>query len=94
LIDLPLVTQERGSDPEAVTRVLTRLYLHELGHVAMHLDHIFGAKDFFAGMGETASAGMEAEAWQFAGTTLGLALGDYAKRCREEGSPDLAWQYT
>jgi len=72
--------------------VVTGLLLHEIGHVALHwkaLEPKTRDVDFVS----AATARHEFEAWLFAGTILGFALGEIAQHVVECKTIDNAWNY-
>jgi hypothetical protein len=73
-------------------KIFTRLLLHEVGHVVFHW------KDLRPGIprGDAApllgaTVEQEEEAWWFASSIVGLAVGDQARRLRAGGANDAAW---
>lgn len=90
LIDLGYVTQE-VSAPER-NKVLTRILLHEIGHVALQWDAL---DPNVADQASASTSEHEEQAWVFCGAILGLALGFLADGARRERPPtnDPTWRF-
>lgn len=90
LIDIPHIKGLRNWPDHATDLLLTRIFLHELGHIVQHRDHMFRNG---LGKADNCLAEHEEYAWNFAASVVGLALGDYAKKCKESNQPDKAWLF-
>ena len=76
------------------SRAMTRLFLHELGHFVLHRDRLGNLEksDVPTPM-LPAVAEMEAEAWQFASTVIGIGVGSIAHFARERNHRDMSWLF-
>ena len=87
-----LETRRTRQNPE-IARV--RLFYHELGHFVLHRLKLFG--DLFKPLtkrsrpADKSSQHQEEEAWLYAATVIGLALGDHAYSCRTKDLTDDTW---
>jgi hypothetical protein len=86
LLDLPTVQGVISVQEER--KLITRIILHEIGHVVLHYPDV---SRYGRGNVPSAEDHQEEEAWLFSGILLGLALGLVAKKGRGAGITDLAW---
>lgn len=95
LVDVDQVALAFPGNEREQKKILTRLFLHEIGHVVLHLAELnvipTGAADegvYHPGVKDE----QEEEAWIFCGVILGLALGCLARDGRNAGLIDCAWE--
>lgn len=73
------------------SKTVIRLVLHEIGHIAFHWDHL--RPDPISGMMYGATPDDEREAWAFAMSVLGTAIGDFACEHRVRRGVDRTWPH-
>ncbi len=89
LMDVDQVTLSFPQNEKEQKKIRTRLFLHEIGHIVLHLSALKNQRSAFH---PGVSDDQEEEAWIFCNVIVGLALGCVARSGRLNNVIDGAWE--